>query len=169
MTCAYDDCALTGDVQKAKYVYYRCTGHRGKCDLPRFREEDIANRLGKPLKGLQVPPEVVSQIVTKLREDQRQAVGKVSAERTRLETRLTGIRNRMDAAYTDKLDGTISVEFWERKMRDWQMEEQQVEVAEIDGLSNAGGGDEALDAQRIFRTRESGLFTVRFAEFGRKG
>lgn len=73
-----------------------------------------------------MPSDVVSQIVTKLREDQRQAVGKVSAERTRLEARLTGIRNRMDAAYTDKLDSKISEEFWERKMRDWQMEEQQV-------------------------------------------
>ena len=149
MTCAYDGCMVTGEVQKAKYVYYHCTGYRGKCDLPRFREEDIANRLGESLKGLQVPTEVVSQIVATLREDQKQAVGKVSAERTRLEARLTGIRNRMDAAYTDKLDGTISVEFWERKMNDWQMEEQQVKMA-IQGLSNAETGDRALDAQRIF-------------------
>ena len=149
MTCAYDDCMVTGEVQKAKYVYYRCTGHRGKCDLPRFREEDLANRLGEPLKGLQVPPEIVSQIVTKLREDQRQAVGKVSAERTRLEARLTGIRHRMDAAYTDKLDAKISEEFWERKMSDWQMEEQQVKMA-IQGLSNAETGDRAANAQRVF-------------------
>jgi len=26
MTCAYDGCMLTGDIQKEKYVYYRCTG-----------------------------------------------------------------------------------------------------------------------------------------------
>jgi len=37
MTCAYDGCMLIGDVQKEKYIYYRCTGFRGKCDLPRFR------------------------------------------------------------------------------------------------------------------------------------
>jgi hypothetical protein len=149
MTCAYDDCMVTGEVQKAKYVYYRCTGHRGKCELPRFREEDIANRLGEPLKCLQVPLEVVSQIVTTLREDQNQTVGKVSAERTRLETRLTGIRGRIDAAYVDKLDGKIPEDFWERKMREWRMEEQQVKMA-IQGLSNAETGDRALDAQRIF-------------------
>jgi site-specific DNA recombinase len=149
MTCAYDDCLVTGEIQKAKYVYYRCTGHRGKCGLPRFREEDIANRLGEPLKGLQVPSEVVCQIVATLREDQKQAVGKVSSERTRLETRLTGIRNRMDAAYVDKLDGKIPEDFWERKMSEWRMEEQQVKMA-IQGLSNAETGDRALDAQRIF-------------------
>jgi hypothetical protein len=85
---------VTGEVQKAKYVYYRCTGHRDKCDLPSFREEGIANRLCEPLKRLQVPLEIVSQIVATLRENQKHAVaGKVSAERSRLETRLTGIRN----------------------------------------------------------------------------
>jgi hypothetical protein len=47
-------------------VYYRCTGHRGKCELPRFRQQDLAARLGEPLKGLQVPPEIVAQIVETL-------------------------------------------------------------------------------------------------------
>jgi hypothetical protein len=60
MKCVYDGCVVTAEIKKEKYVYYRCSGYRGKCDLPRFREEDIANRLGEPLKGLQVPPEVVS-------------------------------------------------------------------------------------------------------------
>jgi len=64
-----------------------------------------ANRLGEPRKGLRVPQEVVSQIVTTLRNDQQHSVDKVSAERSRLEARLTGIRNRMDGAYTDKFDG----------------------------------------------------------------
>jgi catechol-2,3-dioxygenase len=39
----------------------------------------------------------------------------------------------MDAAYMDKLDGKIPEEFWERKMTDWRMEEQQVKMA-IQGL-----------------------------------
>src|SRR5258708_24313408 len=69
MTCAYDGCMLTGDVQKEKYVYYRCTGNRGKCDLPRFREEVLSERLGDPLKNLQVPSEIVTGIVDTLRDD----------------------------------------------------------------------------------------------------
>lgn len=148
MQCAYDGCMVTGEVQKAKYVYYRCTRHRGKCDLPRFREEDLALRLGEPLKGLHVPEPVVSQIVATLREDQKRSANKVSAECARLEGRLTAIRNRMDNAYTDKLDGKIPEDFWERKMSDWRMEEQQVKMA-LEGLSNAETSDRALDAQRI--------------------
>jgi site-specific DNA recombinase len=149
MNCANDGCMLTGEVQKEKYVYYRCSGHRGKCELPRFREEDIAEKLGEPLKDLQVPPEVVAQIVATLREDQKQAEGKISAERTRLESRLTAIRTRMDAAYIDKLDGKITEDFWERKTSDWRNEEQQVKMA-IDGLTVAERSDRAIDAQKVF-------------------
>ena len=119
-----------------------------KCALPRFREEDIANRLGEPLKGLQVPPAVVSQIVTALQGDQANAAQRKSTERSKLESRLTSIRNRMDAAYTDKLDGTIPADFWERMMADWRMEEQQVKMA-IQGLASAETGDSVLDAQWI--------------------
>jgi len=91
----------------------------------------------------------LARYIHTLREDQRQAVGKVSSERARLETQLTGVRNRMDAAYVDKLDGKIPQDFWERKMSEWRMEELQVKMA-IQGLSNAETGDRALDAQRIF-------------------
>jgi hypothetical protein len=57
-------------VQKPKCIYItRCTGNRGKCDLPRFKEEVLSERLGEPLKGLQVPPEIVALIVAMLHED----------------------------------------------------------------------------------------------------
>ena len=52
MKCAYDDCSVTAEFKKGKYTYYRCTGHRGKCDLPYFREEEIGDRLGKILQDI---------------------------------------------------------------------------------------------------------------------
>ena len=149
MTCAHDGCMLTGDVQKQKYVYYRCTGNRGKCDLPRFKEEVLSERLGEPLKGLQVPPEIVAQIVAMLHEDQSQIENRLGKERARLESRLTSIRNRMDSAYVDKLDGKIPEDFWERKMTEWRREEQEVKLA-LDSLVSAESTDRALDAKRVF-------------------
>jgi len=85
-SCAHDGCMLTGDVQKEKYVYDRWPGNRSSCDLPRFREEVLLERLGEPLKGLQVRPEIVTQIVAMLRGDQRHADDKLRVERTRLES-----------------------------------------------------------------------------------
>lgn len=142
MQCAYDGCVVTGDVQKERYVYYRCSGNRGKCDLPRFREKDIAERLGEPLKGLQVPGKFVERIVSSLRQD-------LSAERAGLESRLAAIRSRQDQAYTDKLDGKIPEDFWERRMGEWRREEQQIKTA-IDRIDKGDVNDRAVEAERVF-------------------
>jgi hypothetical protein len=44
--------------------------------------------------------------------------------------------------------GRGSEEFWERKMGQWRLEEQQLKVA-LDGLATADLGDRAFDAQRL--------------------
>lgn len=52
-----------------------CTDNRGKRDLPRFREDNVAVCLGEPLKGLQVPPAIVKQMATTLDRDQETCNG----------------------------------------------------------------------------------------------
>lgn len=47
------------------------------------------------------------------------------AERTRLESRLAAIRNRMGEAYVDELDDTITEDFWDRMVKVWRMEQQR--------------------------------------------
>lgn len=57
----------------------------GPMQSPTLPGGKLAQCLGEPLKGLQVPEELVSQIVATLRKDQKQSVSKLSAERLRLE------------------------------------------------------------------------------------
>jgi site-specific DNA recombinase len=46
LRCARDGCTVTAELQKRKYVYYRCSGGRGKCSLPYMREQDVSDRNG---------------------------------------------------------------------------------------------------------------------------
>ena len=62
LRCAYDNCAVTAEFKKQKYTYYRCTGYRGKCDLPYFREEVMAERLGQVLQAIRIPDGVLAQL-----------------------------------------------------------------------------------------------------------
>jgi hypothetical protein len=73
----------------------------------------------------------------------------MSAERTRLESRLTAIRTRTDAAYIDKLDCKITEDFWARRTSDWRKEDQQIKMA-IDGFGIAEIADKTFDAQKVF-------------------
>jgi len=62
LTCAYDNLTVTAELKKGKYVYYRCSGYHGKCELPRFREEQISEKLGEVLKGIRIPDDVLARI-----------------------------------------------------------------------------------------------------------
>jgi site-specific DNA recombinase len=125
--------------------------------LPRFREEQIAEKLGEILKNIHIPDEVAVQIEHSLEHDQLQPKNRVAYERARLEQRLDAVRRRMDQAYTDKLDGKISEDFWQRKMIEWQAEEQRTTMA-LTGLQESSTNDRLLDAKRILELANKAYF-----------
>ncbi|MDT8069555.1 MAG: hypothetical protein ROO76_15430 [Terriglobia bacterium] len=63
----------------------------------------------------------------------------------------------MDQAYSDRLDGKIPEEFWQRKMSDWQAEEQRIEMA-IAGITEQNATDRLLDAKRILELANKAYF-----------
>jgi site-specific DNA recombinase len=147
LTCARDQCTMTAELKKGKYVYYRCTGARGKCDTPRFREQEISQQLGEILKGIHIPDPVLTGLQESLNRDQQSSRNEVAAHRAGLEQRLAAVRRRMDQGYQDKLDGKIPEDFWARKMSEWRVEEQRIQAA-INGLSDSSV-DRRLSAKRI--------------------
>lgn len=157
LNCAYDDCTVTAELKKGKYVYYRCSGYRGKCALPRFREEDLSSRLAEVVRNIKIPEEVVRQIGETLASEQQRMRLESASRRANLEQRLAAVRRRMDQAYTDKLDGKIPEEFWDRKSAEWRDEEQQLQMA-IRGLSEASTSDRLLDVQRILELANKAHF-----------
>ncbi len=66
------------------------------------------------------------------------------------------MRNRLDQAYQDKLDGKITDEFWERKAAEWQSEEPQV-IAAIREVE-AAKPERMLDAMRILELANKAYF-----------
>jgi site-specific DNA recombinase len=129
LTCAYDHCSVTAEIKKNKYTYYHCTGHRGKCDLPYFREEELSDKLGGILKDIHIPDNVLAQLQKSLLTDKGRQEQLQRQQRERLDQRLRSVRSRLDQAYLDKLDGKISETFWERKAAEWHAEEQQIQQA----------------------------------------
>ncbi len=156
LRCAYDDCTITAEVKKEKYVYYHCTGYRGKCELPYFREEDLGNRLAQILKNIHVPDNVLSQLEKAIFNDQAGFESRKAEDRERLNRRLAEIQNRMDRAYTDRLDGKISDDFWERKNQEWRDQEQRL-ILGIKALDEAKQG-RCLDSLKILELANKAHF-----------
>jgi len=124
--------------------------------VPRFREEQIAEKLGQILKDIRIPDEVTARIERSLDRTQLQQRDRLASERVRLEQRLEEMKRRMDQAYTDKLDGKIPEDFWQRKMIEWQVEEQKINVAAA-GLRTSNN-DRIGDAKRILELANKAYF-----------
>ncbi len=156
LRCAYDDCTVTAEIKKNRYTYYRCSGYRGKCDLPYFREEVLADRLGQILKNIYIPHDVLGQLENSLLTDKSRQEEVQKAQERRLQHRLASVRHRMEQAYLDKLDGKIGEEFWLRKAEEWQREEQQIQ-AELQRLAELNP-ERILDGVRILELANKAHF-----------
>jgi site-specific DNA recombinase len=120
---------VTAEIKTQKYTYYRCTGSRGKRELPYFREEELGDRFGQILKDIRIPDGIVSQLSKFLLSGKGCETTIKQNQEQRLQQRLASVRNRLDQAYLDKLDGKITEELWSRKSGEWQAEEQQIQMA----------------------------------------
>jgi site-specific DNA recombinase len=156
LTCAYDNCKVTAEIKKERYTYYRCTGFRGKCQLPYFREEELGDRLGQILKDIHIPDRILAQLKESLLNDKTREEDIRSQQSARFAQRLALVHRRMDQAYQDKLDAKISDEFWMRKSAEWQAEETQIRES-IRALETARP-ERLLDAARILELANKAYF-----------
>jgi site-specific DNA recombinase len=154
LRCSHDGCTVTTELQKGRYIYYRCSHGRGKCALPYMREQDVANRLGEVLKNIYVPEGIAAQIVGSLNADLNRTERERKANWTALQQRLAATRTRMDQIYEDKLDGKISEELWDRKQAEYREQEFALQV-QIVRSSEPVGQAHTLTAQRIFELATS--------------
>jgi len=147
---------VTAEIKKARYTYYRCTGYRGKCSLPYFRENELGDRLGQILKNIQIPDNILEQLQNSLLNDRNREGTIRKQQGEQLTSRLALVQRRLDQAYQDKLDGKISEEFWIRKSTEWQAEENQIR-ASLRALETARP-ERLLDAARILELANKAYF-----------
>jgi site-specific DNA recombinase len=154
LRCFHDGCTVTTELQKGRYIYYRCSHGRGKCALPYMREQDVSNRLGEVLKGISVPAGVASQVVGSLHSDLDRSERERKKSLAALEQRLAVVRTRMDQIYEDKLDGKISEDFWDRKHGECREQERSLQV-QISRQSEPITPEHVLTVQRVFELASS--------------
>jgi site-specific DNA recombinase len=132
LTCGHCGCALVGEIKKSKYVYYHCSGAKGKCPEPYARQEVIESEFENVLRLIVMDEAVVDWVASALRQshtDEKrfrdEAVAKLNGEHARLQSRL-------EAMYEDRLDGRVDLAFFDRKSREWRDEQSRI-LREIEG------------------------------------
>ena len=126
ISCGHCGCSLVGELKKGRYVYYHCTGYKGKCPEPYTREEVFEEHFTGLLKSLSLDDEVLDWVTEALRQSHRDAKQHHDAAISRLQAEYNRLQNRIDAMYLDKLDGRIDAAFFDRRASEWRREQDRL-------------------------------------------
>jgi site-specific DNA recombinase len=162
IACGHCGCSIVGEIKKQCYVYYHCSGYKGRCDEPYVREEVIGQRFTDLLGRLKFDDEVLEWVREALdashadeKDEHEEAIKRLQAEYDRLQ-------NRIHAMYVDKLDGKVDGALFERMSGEWRAEQDRC-VREIERHQTADQSylaegvrilELARNAQRLFEKQE---------------
>lgn len=124
--CAECGCAITPELQKG-HVYYHCTNYHGNCNNVRWlREEELLEQVKGMFQGLKLEPDDLE----KLKEEMR---GAHESEKKYYEENLNAIRRklgqidtRLEIMYTDRLEGRLATDDYDRMVRKYKDEQQNL-------------------------------------------
>jgi site-specific DNA recombinase len=163
IACGHCGCSIVGEIKKQRYIYYHCTGYKGRCNEPFVREEILERKFSGLLGRLSFDDEALEWVREALHashaDEKREHEGAIE----RLQTEHKRLQSRLDAMYIDKLDGRVDATFYERMSVSWR-EEQARCLREIERhqAANKSYMDEgvrllelARDARRLFEKQES--------------
>ena len=124
--CGHCGCSMVGEVKKGRYVYYHCTGYRGKCPEPYTREEILERQIADVLRDLVVPPAVLAWMQSELVvSDQTEEAARAQTAR-RQQMELERLQARMDVLYDDRLDGRIDAATYDKKAGEIREQQEQI-------------------------------------------
>ncbi len=112
LTCGYCGCKMTAELQKKRYVYYKCSQSKGKCQQGYFREEVIEDQLFKIVDAISLNPVLVEWLKSALKESHQDEQNYHNSSVVILQTELSKLENRVAKIYEDKLDGILTEDQW---------------------------------------------------------
>ncbi len=126
VTCGHCGCSMVGEVKKKRYVYYHCTGYRGKCPEPYTREEVLERQFAEALGELIIPREVLAWLQEELVASDltERAAGEQALRRE--QTELERFQTRLEVLYDDRLDGRIDASTYDKRAADIRQQQSDI-------------------------------------------
>lgn len=126
LTCSRCGCAITAEIKKEKYIYYHCTGYKGKCGNSLTREEDLIDRLGELIERIKIDSKTISWLKEALILSNKDRAEYHEKQIELLQSQSKRLEKRLERLYIDKLDEKITEKNYNRMAREWQKENQDI-------------------------------------------
>jgi DNA invertase Pin-like site-specific DNA recombinase len=146
--CGRCGCAITAEEKKSRYVYYHCTWRRGRCGNGYVRQDRLEGLFVDQLERVRIDREVIEQIIGRLRNELKLDLSSHQEALLALEAQRRRLKDRIEKAYADRLDGEISGDFWRERTNKWNEELAGVEAA-IQQDQTIDPGDRLVTIERL--------------------
>lgn len=156
--CGHCGCLMVGEIKKGRYVYYHCTGNRGKCAEPYTRQEVLTDAFATILREFVIPEPVLEWLGDAVLESDRTEQAARAQTIKKLRARHDQIEKRIETMYLDKLAGRITQEFFDKHAAKWRGEQDGL-LRKIRDIQKAALApvEQAIDMLRL-TSRASELF-----------
>jgi hypothetical protein len=153
---------VVGEIKKQRYVYYHCTGYADKClSNPASRRSKYVRE--EALEAQFFDDEVLEWVRDALHAshaDERRASTRTRSSAIRPNT--SGLQDRINTMYVDKLDGVVDTAFFEKMSNEWRDEQnrcpREIERHQQADQSYMDEGVQLLElarnAQKLFEQQE---------------
>ncbi|MEI6438252.1 MAG: recombinase family protein [Candidatus Omnitrophota bacterium] len=129
MVCGQCGCAITAEIQKGKYVYYHCTGYKGKCQDHFIREEELAGQFTDIVKNIHIDDEKVTAIKQALLDSHKDELAFHQERIQAMTTQKSKLESKMHQLYDDRLEKKVTEDFYTNMMEKWQEEMTELKRA----------------------------------------
>lgn len=125
--CEKCGCIVTPEKKKGQYVYYHCTQYNGKHGAEWIREEKLTKQFARRFSELEMPDEVVDDIVDSLRKAHKNKSHFHNSLLSRYNDEYERYEKRIEKMYDDKLDGSITEDYYNKKLKEYRAKQKAIQ------------------------------------------
>ena len=128
--CADCGCLITPERKIKKsgkvYHYYHCTQYNGKHGAEWLTEDDLTKQFVSVFNKLQMPQDVVEDIASSLKSSHKDKSEFHQSLLNRYQSEYKKYENRIERAWEDKIDGSITESYYEKKRKEYRAKQKAI-------------------------------------------
>lgn len=157
---------MSPEIKKGRLIYYSCTNFRKMCKRVYVPEKELLQPVYEALRGFQMPDGRIQEITEGLRSMGTGEAAFHRSQMTSLKKEYDTIEGRISKMYDDKLDGRITEDMYDKKLREYK--ERQAAILTDMRLHSDADEDFYLTANHVLNLAKRALEIFESSEVNEK-